>query len=156
MKKILLFLVLAISGLCLSSCSKDDDFEANLKEGQEFLEKNLKEEGVKATRTGLQYKILKEGNVDGKRPTAYSTVRCHYEGSLINGTIFDSSYKRGEPSEFALNRVIPGWTEGVQLMTEGSKFRFYLPHYLAYGPSGTSGIPPFSTLIFDVELIAIK
>lgn len=154
MKKILLFLVMAISGLCLSSCSKDDDFEANLKEGQEFLEKNSKKEGVKVTKTGLQYEILTEG--DGEYPSAYSTVRCHYEGRLINGTVFDSSYKRGEPSEFALNRVIPGWTEGVQLMKEGSKFRFYLPHYLAYGPSGTSGIPPFSTLIFDVELIEVK
>lgn len=154
MKKILLFLVLAISGLCLSSCSKDDDLEKNLNEGQEFLANNAKKEGVNVTNSGLQYEILKEG--DGKRPTAYSTVRCHYEGRLINGTVFDSSYKRDEPSEFALNRVIPGWTEGVQLMKEGSKFRFYIPYYLAYGPSGTSGIPPFSTLIFDVELIAIK
>lgn len=125
-----------------------------ISEGKVFLEENAKKEGVVTTKSGLQYEILTEGT--GKQPKATDTVRCHYEGSLINGSVFDSSYKRGEPAEFGLNQVIPGWTEGVQLMKEGAKYRFYIPYLLGYGENGAgSSIPPYSTLIFDVELIKV-
>lgn len=125
-----------------------------ISEGKAFLEENAKKEGVVTTKSGLQYEILTEGT--GKQPKATDTVRCHYEGSLINGSVFDSSYKRGEPAEFGLSQVIPGWTEGVQLMKEGAKFRFYIPYVLGYGENGAgSSIPPYSTLIFDVELIKV-
>lgn len=158
MKKFLLFITMIIGGLVFTSCSKDDDSmksnEENYYEGLEFLEKNAKREGVTVTSSGLQYEVLQEGN--GKSPSATNTVRCHYEGRLINGTIFDSSYKRGEPSEFALYQVIKGWTEGLQLMKEGAKYRFYIPCQLAYGSQGVSIIPPYSALIFDVELIEVK
>ena len=125
-----------------------------ISEGKAFLEENAKKEGVVTTKSGLQYEILTEGT--GKQPKATDTVRCHYEGSLINGSVFDSSYKRGEPAEFGLNQVIPGWTEGVQLMKEGAKYRFYITYLLGYGENGAgSSIPPYSTLIFDVELIKV-
>lgn len=125
-----------------------------ISQGKAFLEENAKKEGVVTTKSGLQYEILTEGT--GKQPKATDTVRCHYEGSLINGSVFDSSYKRGEPAEFGLNQVIPGWTEGVQLMKEGAKYRFYIPYLLGYGENGAgSSIPPYSTLIFDVELIKV-
>ena len=125
-----------------------------ISEGKAFLEENGKKEGVVTTKSGLQYEVLTEGT--GKQPKATDTVRCHYEGSLINGSIFDSSYKRGEPAEFGLSQVIPGWTEGVQLMKEGAKYRFYIPDVLGYGENGAgSSIPPYSTLIFDVELIKV-
>ena len=125
-----------------------------ISEGKAFLEENGKKEGVVTTKSGLQYEVLIEGT--GKQPKATDTVRCHYEGSLINGSIFDSSYKRGEPAEFGLSQVIPGWTEGVQLMKEGAKYRFYIPYVLGYGENGAgSSIPPYSTLIFDVELIKV-
>ena len=125
-----------------------------ISEGKAFLEENAKKEGVVTTKSGLQYEILTEGT--GKQPKATDTVRCHYEGSLINGSVFDSSYKRGEPAEFGLNQVIPGWTEGVQLMKAGAKYRFYIPYLLGYGENGAgSSIPPYSTLIFDVELIKV-
>lgn len=125
-----------------------------ISEGKAFLEENAKKEGVVTTKSGLQYEILTEGT--GKQPKATDTVRCHYEGSLINGSVFDSSYKRGEPAEFGLNQVIPGWTEGVQLMKEGAKYRFYIPYLLGYGENDAgSSIPPYSTLIFDVELIKV-
>lgn len=125
-----------------------------INEGKAFLEENAKKEGVVTTKSGLQYEILTEGT--GKQPKATDTVRCHYEGSLINGSVFDSSYKRGEPAEFGLSQVIPGWTEGVQLMKEGAKYRFYIPYLLGYGENGAgSSIPPYSTLIFDVELIKV-
>ena len=123
-------------------------------EGKVYLEQNAKREGVTQTKSGLQYEVLTEGT--GKSPKATDTVRCHYEGRLLDGTIFDSSYKRGEPADFGLNQVIPGWTEGVQLMKEGSKFRFHIPYLLAYGERGAGAqIPPYSTLIFDVELIKV-
>ncbi len=125
-----------------------------LEEGRAFLENNGKRAEVVTTKSGLQYEILKEGN--GKHPKATDQVRCHYEGTLLDGTVFDSSYKRGEPAVFGLNQVIAGWTEGVQLMGEGAKFRFYIPYLLAYGENGAgASIPPYSTLIFDVELLEV-
>lgn len=121
--------------------------------GQAFLRENAKIDGVMTTESGLQYLVLEEG--DGESPTAESRVRVHYEGRLINDTVFDSSYERGEPAEFGLNQVIPGWTEGLQLMNEGGKARLFIPSDLAYGPGGTRGIPPNSVLVFDVELLEI-
>ena len=150
MRKILLLITMVVCGLGLTSCSKDeDDYKQQC---EEFLEKNAKREGVKVTSSGLQYEVLKEG--DGKSPSVVDTVRCHYEGRLIDDTVFDSNYK-GEPSKFALNQVIKGWTEGLQLMKEGSKYRFYIPYYLAYGTRGVGNIPPYAALIFDVELIEV-
>ena len=123
-------------------------------EGKVYLEQNAKRDGVTQTKSGLQYEILTEGT--GKSPKATDTVRCHYEGRLLDGTVFDSSYKRGEPADFGLNQVIPGWTEGVQLMKEGAKYRFHIPYLLAYGERGAGAqIPPYSTLVFDVELIKV-
>ena len=123
-------------------------------EGEKFLAENAKREGITVTGSGLQYEVLTEGS--GKQPKAHDTVRCHYEGRLINGKVFDSSYRRGEPADFGLMQVIKGWTEGVQLMNEGSKFRFYIPYNLAYGEQGAgTDIPPFAALIFDVELIQV-
>lgn len=123
-------------------------------EGETFLAENGKKEGVVTLKSGLQYEVLREGN--GKKPKATDQVKCHYEGTLINGQVFDSSYKRNEPAVFPLNQVIPGWTEGLQLMQEGAKYRFYIPYILAYGESGAGGsIPPFATLIFDVELLEV-
>ena len=123
-------------------------------EGKVYLEENAKRDGVTQTKSGLQYEVLTEGT--GKSPKATDTVRCHYEGRLLDGTVFDSSYKRGEPADFGLNQVIPGWTEGVQLMKEGAKFRFHIPYLLAYGERGAGAqIPPYSTLVFDVELIKV-
>ena len=123
-------------------------------EGEKFLAENGKKEGVVTLKSGLQYEVLREGN--GKKPKATDQVKCHYEGTLINGQVFDSSYKRNEPAVFPLNKVIPGWTEGLQLMQEGAKYRFYIPYILAYGESGAGGsIPPFATLIFDVEQLEV-
>ena len=123
-------------------------------EGARFLAENAKKEGVVTLPSGLQYQVLREGN--GKKPKATDQVRCHYEGTLINGTVFDSSYKRGDPAVFGLNQVISGWTEGVQLMQEGAKYRFFIPYNLAYGERGAGQqIPPFAALIFDVELIEV-
>ena len=128
--------------------------EGAIAEGKAFLDANGKKDGVVTTKSGLQYMVLTEGT--GRSPKATDKVRCHYEGTLINGTVFDSSYQRGEPADFPLNGVIPGWTEGVQLMKEGSKFRFFIPYLLGYGERGAgSSIPPYSTLIFDVELIKV-
>lgn len=123
-------------------------------EGEKYLAENAKKEGVTVLPSGLQYMVLKEGN--GNKPKATDTVKCHYEGFLIDGTVFDSSVERGEPAEFALNQVIAGWTEGLQLMQEGAKYRFFIPYMLGYGESGAAGaIPPFAALIFDVELIKV-
>ncbi len=129
--------------------------KANLEEGQKFLAENAKKEGILSTASGLQYQVLKEGT--GASPKAQDTVKVHYEGKLLNGTVFDSSIKRGQPAEFPLNQVIPGWTEGVQLMKAGSKYRFFIPSHLAYGERGAGElIAPNSTLIFDVELLEVK
>ena len=123
-------------------------------EGEAFLAENKKRAGVVTTPSGLQYEIVKEGT--GRQPKASDTVRCHYEGTLIDGTVFDSSYRRGMPAEFGLRQVIAGWTEGVQLMKEGSIFKFYIPYNLAYGERGADAdIPPYAALIFKVELIKV-
>lgn len=124
-------------------------------EGIRFLFENESKEGVKSTASGLQYTVLKEA--DGPKPSATSTVTVHYTGKLLNGTVFDSSVERGEPASFPLNGVIAGWTEGLQLMPKGSKFRFFIPSNLAYGETGSPPkIPGYSTLIFDVELLNIN
>lgn len=121
---------------------------------ESFLAENAKKEGVVVLPSGLQYQVLKEGN--GKKPSATDQVKCHYEGTLIDGTIFDSSYQRNEPATFGLNQVIAGWTEGVQLMSEGAKYRFFIPYNLAYGERGAGAqIPPFAALVFDVELLKV-
>ena len=122
--------------------------------GEAFLKANAKKEGVKETASGLQYKVVTPGT--GKTPKATDVVEVNYEGKLIDGTVFDSSYERGEPIEFPLNQVIAGWTEGLQLMKEGGKYEFYIPSDIAYGEAGNSGIEPNSTLIFTVELLKVK
>jgi len=127
--------------------------EENKKKGEEYLAQNAEKEGVTVTDSGLQYEVMQEG--EGDSPVAEDTVKVHYKGTLLDGTEFDSSYKRGEPAVFPLNRVIPGWTEGVQLMKEGAKYRFVIPAELAYGQRSTGSITPNSTLIFEVELIEV-
>ncbi len=122
-------------------------------EGEKFLAENAKKEGVVTLPSGLQYKVLREGT--GRKPKATNQVKCHYEGFLLDGTVFDSSVQRGEPATFGLQQVIAGWTEGLQLMQEGAKYRFFIPYRLAYGEGGVSMIPPYATLIFDVELIEV-
>ena len=130
-------------------------FKSNKEAGEKYLADNAQKDGVVTLPSGLQYKVLNEGN--GKKPKATDTVKCHYEGMLIDGTLFDSSIQRGEPAEFPLNGVIAGWTEGLQLMQEGAKYRFFIPYTLGYGEHGAGqSIPPFSALVFDVELIEVK
>ena len=128
---------------------------ASFKEdGEKWLEMNAKKEGVKTTPSGLQYKVITKGS--GKKPKATDKVKCHYEGIFTNGMPFDSSYQRGEPAVFGLNQVIPGWTEGLQLMSEGSKYELYIPYQLGYGENGAPGaIPPCAALIFTVELLEV-
>ena len=127
----------------------------NVKEdGEKFLAENALKEGVKVTESGLQYEVLKMAR--GKKPAATDRVKVHYHGTLIDGTVFDSSVERGEPTSFGLNQVIKGWTEGLQLMPVGSKFRFYIPQELGYGAQAAGSIPPYSTLIFEVELLGIE
>lgn len=129
--------------------------EKNLKKSKEYLQENAKKEGVKKTDSGLQYRVLEEGGIM-KWPNAHSRVRVHYEGKFPDGTVFDSSYRRGEPIEFGLDQVIPGWAEGVCLMKPGSKYEFTIPPHLGYGETGVKGaIPGNSVLIFTVELLDI-
>ena len=124
-------------------------------EGEKFLAENAKREGVKTTASGLQYEVL-EATL-GQKPKATDSVKVHYEGTLIDGTVFDSSYKRGKPISFPLNGVIKGWTEGLQLMAVGSKYKFFIPYQLAYGERGAgASIPPYAALIFTVELLGIE
>ncbi len=126
-----------------------------LTQGQAFLEKNQNEEGVMTTESGLQYKVLEKGE-GSEQPSATSKVKVHYHGTLINGQVFDSSVDRGQPISFGLNQVIPGWTEGLQMMSVGDKFRLFIPANLAYGSGGAGKIPGNSALIFDVELLGIE
>ncbi|CAN5520888.1 FKBP-type peptidyl-prolyl cis-trans isomerase [soil metagenome] len=127
----------------------------NLKKGEAFLAENKKKPGVMTTASGLQYKVVTEGK--GKKPIATNTVKVHYKGTNIDGKVFDSSYDRGQPAEFALNQVIPGWTEGLQLMNAGSKYILYIPSQIAYGENGAGGaIGPNEALVFEVELLEIK
>ena len=122
--------------------------------GEKFLAENAEKPGVVVLPSGLQYTVITEGT--GAKPKATDRVKCHYEGTLTNGQVFDSSYRRGEPAVFPLNGVIAGWTEGVQLMAEGAKYRFFIPYHLAYGERGAGqAIPPYAALVFDVELIEV-
>lgn len=139
----------------MSIFNKNEKASVNLKAGQEFLAANKQKPGVTALPSGLQYEIITEGT--GIKPGARSNVTCHYHGSLIDGTVFDSSVQRGQPATFPLNRVISGWTEGLQLMGVGSKWRFFIPPNLAYGDRQTgSDIGPNSTLVFEVELLGVS
>lgn len=128
--------------------------QKNLEAGEEFLAENAERDGVETTDSGLQYEILEEG--DGEKPSGEDRVQVHYTGELISGEVFDSSRERGEPVTFGLNQVIPGWTEGLQLMSEGSRAKLYIPAELAYGPGGNQRIGPNETLVFDVELLEIN
>ncbi|MBR3946862.1 MAG: FKBP-type peptidyl-prolyl cis-trans isomerase [Bacteroidales bacterium] len=130
-------------------------YESTKAEGENFLAANAKRPEVKTTESGLQYEVITEGK--GQKPSETDVVKVHYKGTLIDGTVFDSSYDRGEPAEFPLNGVIKGWTEGLQLMSVGSKYKLYIPYQLGYGERGAGGtIQPYSALIFDVELLEIK
>lgn len=130
------------------------DALVNVEKGAAFLDENGKREGVKTTESGLQYEVISQG--DGAMPAATSKVTVHYEGTLVDGTVFDSSYERGEPISFPLSGVIPGWTEGVQLMPVGSTYKFYIPSSLGYGSRGQGPIPANSVLIFKIELLGIE
>ncbi len=128
--------------------------QANKAAGETFLEQNAERDEVKTTESGLQYEVIEEG--DGPRPTADDQVKVHYTGELISGEVFDSSRERGEPVTFGLSQVIPGWTEGLQLMKEGARYKLYIPSDLAYGPGGNRSIGPNETLVFDVELLEVN
>jgi FKBP-type peptidyl-prolyl cis-trans isomerase FklB len=133
---------------------RSENGKAAKAEGEKYLAENAKKEGVITLPSGLQYQVLKEGN--GKKPSAKDSVKCHYEGFLLDGSVFDSSVQRGEPAVFGLQQVIAGWTEGLQLMQEGAKYRFFIPYNLAYGEGGAGqAIPPYAALIFDVELLQV-
>lgn len=136
------------------SAKTEELAQKNREAGEEFLAENAKRDGVETTDSGLQYEILEEGN--GEKPSAEDRVQVHYTGELISGEVFDSSRERGEPVTFGLNQVIPGWTEGLQLMSEGSRAKLYIPADLAYGPGGNQRIGPNETLVFDVELLEIN
>lgn len=147
--------ILAALGVSVTLSSPLMSQTSNLEQGQAFLKANASKPGVKTTSSGLQYLVLQEGK--GKTPKSTDTVLVHYKGNLLDGTEFDSSYKRNEPISFPLNGVIPGWTEGVQLMKEGGKIRLFIPSALAYGSRGAGGvIPPDSTLVFEIELLKVQ
>ena len=168
MKKFLVIAMTALMMAGMASCGSNTSSNENTEEvadygqqikdnktlGREFLEQNAKNDSVVQTQSGLQYMVLKEGT--GAKPGAEDTVTVHYTGKLLDGTVFDSSVERGEPTSFPLNAVIPGWTEGLQLMSEGAKYRLFIPSELAYGSKGAGDkILPNATLIFDVELIKV-
>lgn len=132
----------------------EDLAQANKEAGETFLAQNAERDGVKTTESGLQYEVIEEG--DGPKPSAEDQVKVHYTGELISGEVFDSSRQRGEPVTFGLSQVIPGWTEGLQLMEEGARYKFYIPADLAYGPGGNRSIGPNETLVFDVELLEVN
>lgn len=156
MKIALIILVIAcIAFYFYNNANNQKAAALNLEKGSAFLAENAKKDGVKTTASGLQYEVLQSGSGES-HPTASSTVRVHYHGTLTDGTVFDSSVERGETISFPLNRVIPGWTEGVQLMKVGDKFRFYIPSNLGYGNRSAGKIPAGSTLIFDVELFEFQ
>ena len=138
----------------LMNQAQSDKTKPNVAAGEAFLAKNRSNPNVKTTASGLQYEVITPG--DGPKPLATDTVTVNYRGTLLDGTEFDDSYKRGEPASFPLNRVIPGWTEGVQLMSKGAKYKFYIPYQLAYGLNSTGPIPGGSVLIFEVDLISIN
>jgi FKBP-type peptidyl-prolyl cis-trans isomerase len=139
----------------MKQAEEDKKSEVYKVAGEKFLADNGKKQGVVTTASGLQYQVIKEG--DGAHPTAESTVKVHYHGTTIEGIVFDSSVERGEPIEFPLNQVIPGWTEGVQLMSKGAKYKFFIPQELAYGSSSpTPVITPYSCLVFEVELLSFE
>jgi len=155
-KFILFAVVVALAFLYYKySSTHQQALKENQALGKAFLETNAKEQGVKATSSGLQYKVLQVGT-GSVHPKASDTVKVHYHGTLMNGVVFDSSVERGQPISFGLHQVIKGWTEGVQLMVVGEKTRFFIPADLAYGNRGAGKIPPGATLIFDVELLAIN
>lgn len=155
-KFVLLAIVVAILAFYLMrSNANKEAAKINIAVGLEFLQGNNSEQGVIETKSGMQYKVLTVGS-GTEHPSAFSKVKVHYHGTLLDGTVFDSSVDRGEPISFGLNQVIKGWTEGVQLMVEGEKTRFYIPANLAYGNSATGKITAGSLLIFDVELLAIN
>lgn len=153
-KIILVAVLLIIAFFFFQRINAGKSAPENIKLGDEFLASNANKEGIKSTESGMQYEVLHKG--EGKvHPTSKSKVKVHYHGSLIDGTVFDSSVERGKPISFSLNQVIPGWTEGLQLMVEGDKFRFYIPSKLAYGNRAVGKIPAGSLLIFDVELLKV-
>lgn len=155
MKYVLILLAIIVIFYIGQQFMNSGKAEENTKLGQAFLENNIKTEGVQSTASGLQYKILETGT-GSTHPAATDKVKVHYHGTLIDGTVFDSSVDRGEPISFGLNQVIPGWTEGLQLMVEGEKTRLFIPSNLGYGNRAAGKIKPGSTLIFDVELIGIN
>jgi len=154
-KLIIIALILVVVFFIFQRFSSNPNSAQNVQIATEFLAENAQQEGVESTASGLQYKVLTKGTGE-MHPTASSNVQVHYHGTLIDGTVFDSSVDRGEPISFGLKQVISGWTEGLQLMVEGDKFRFYIPSNLAYGNRGAGKIPAGSLLIFEVELIAIN
>ena len=157
-KYLLVIAAIAASLFFFSSCNKDNgdfDVEEWKTSNLEFLNENAKIESVVVTNSGLQYQVISEGKENGKSPTANDFVRCNYKGMFINGQIFDSTYLDGNPALFKLSNVIRGWVEGLQYMKEGERFRFVIPYDLGYGASGYATIPPYSTLIFDVELLEV-
>ena len=154
-KIIIIALVLVVLFFIFQRFSSNKNAPQNIQIGVEFLAENSQKEGIKSSESGLQYERLAQGEGE-THPTAKSNVKVHYHGTLINGSVFDSSIDRGEPISFSLNQVIPGWTEGLQLMVVGDKFRFYIPSNLAYGNRGVASIPAGSLLIFDVELLAVN
>lgn len=149
--------VLLSAAMGMVTVQAESQMETNARAGKAFLEKNASAEGVKTTASGLQYKVITEGDKDGQHPKASSKVTVNYEGRHLSGEVFDSSYERNKPIEFRLNRVIKGWTEGLQLMTPGAKYQLYIPPELGYGHRGAgAAIGPDETLIFDVELLEIN